>query len=110
MPTLSLPIIAAFAFTIVGQALGLSLIPATRGFTAIGPTIACILSFVLSFGVFARLVNNGVELSMLTPIITITLQLVVLVIGITVYHESASLAKIGLLLGATAMIAVATQV
>jgi small multidrug resistance pump len=109
VPTLSLAIVAAFAFTIVGQAIGLSLIPATRGFTAIWPTIACILSFVSSFAVFARLVNNGVQLSMLTPIITVTLQLVVLVIGITVYHESASLARIGLLLGATVMIAAATQ-
>ncbi|WP_374410343.1 hypothetical protein [Novosphingobium colocasiae] len=110
MPTLTLPIVGSFAFVIAGQALGLSLIPATRGFTALWPTIVCILAFVLSFGVFARLVNNGVELSMLTPIITVTLQLVVLVIGVTVYHESASFAKIGLLLGATAMIATATQV
>lgn len=102
--------LAAFVFTIAGQAIGLSLIPATRGFTAIWPTIACMLSFILSFAVFARLVNDGVELSMLTPIITVTLQLVVLVIGITVYHESASMPKIGLLLGAAVMIAAATQV
>lgn len=110
MSTLSLPVIGAFAFTIIGQAIGLSLIPATRGFTAVLPTIGCVVAFISSFAVFARLVNNGVELSMLTPIITVTLQLVVLVIGITVYHESASMAKIGLLLGATAMIATATQV
>lgn len=110
MAALSLPTLASFAFVIVGQALGLSLLPATRGFTAMGATVACILSFVLSFWVFARLINNGVELSTLTPIVTITLQVVVLVIGITVYHESASLAKIGLLLGAAIMIGAATQV
>lgn len=109
MPTLTFPILASFAFVIVGQAIGLSLLPATRGFTALWPTVACILSFVLSFAVFARLINNGVELSMLTPIVTITLQLVVLVIGITVYKETASMAKIGLLIGAAAMIAGATQ-
>lgn len=109
MPTLTLPTLASFAFVIVGQALGLSLLPATRGFTAIVPTIICVLSFVLSFAVFARLINNGVELSMLTPIVTITLQLVVLVIGITVYNETASFAKIGLLVGAAVMIGAATQ-
>ena len=109
MPTLYFPTLASFAFVIVGQALGLSLLPATRGFTAIGATVACILSFVLSFAVFARLINNGVELSTLTPVVTITLQVVVLVIGITVYHESASFAKIGLLLGAAVMIGAATQ-
>lgn len=110
MSTLSLPIIAAFAFTIVGQAIGLSLIPATRGFTAIWPTIACILSFVLSFGVFARLVNKGVQLSLLTAIVTVTLQLVVVVVGIIVYHQPASLTKIALLLGAAVIVAVASQV
>lgn len=109
MANISLPMLGSFAFVIVGQALGLSLLPATRGFTAIGPTIACILSFILSFGVFARLINNGVELSMLTPIVTITLQLVVLVIGITVYQETASFAKIGLLIVSAVLIAAATQ-
>ncbi|MBB6123013.1 hypothetical protein [Sphingobium subterraneum] len=109
MPALTLPTLASFAFVIVGQALGLSLLPATRGFTALWPTVICIVSFVLSFAVFARLINNGVELSMLTPIVTITLQLVVLVIGITVYHETASMTKIGLLVGAAAMIGAATQ-
>ena len=99
------PILASFAFVIVGQALGLSLLPATRGFTAIVPTSICIVSFVASFAVFARLIANGVELSMLTPIVTITLQLVVLVIGVAVYQEHASPARLGLLLGATVMIA-----
>ena len=57
----------------------------------------------------ARLINNGVELSTLRPVLTISLQVVVLVIGFMIYHESASLAKNGLLLSAAVMIGAATQ-
>ncbi len=109
MPTFSLPVIGAFAATIFGQFVALSLIPATRGFTAILPTIFCILSFVISIGISARLVHSGIELSVLTPIITVSLQIAILVVGIAFYGESASLAKVMLLVCAALMIGAATR-
>jgi small multidrug resistance pump len=110
MLNMPLPVIAMFAFTIFGQSLGLSLIPATRGFTAVVPTVVCIVSFISSFAVFARMVNGGVLFTSLAPVITVTLQLVVLIVGVVVYHEPASLSKIGLLVGAAIMIGMATTV
>ena len=109
MPTLSLPIIAGFAVTVLGQIAALALLPATRGFTAVWPTLGCIFLFVFSLGVSARLVHSGIELSLLTPIATVAIQLFILVIGIAVYGESASLAKIALLVIAAFLIGAATQ-
>lgn len=109
MPTLSLPIIAGFAVSILLQFVALALLPATRGFTAVWPTLGCTLFFVISLAVSARLVHNGVELSILTPIVTVSLQIFVLIVGMTIYGESASLTKIGLLLGAAVMIGAATR-
>lgn len=109
MPTLSLPIIGGFIATIIGQFIALALIPATRGFTAVIPTILCIVLFVGSIGISARLVHSGVDLSMLTPIITVSLQILILIVAITVYGESASAAKIALLVGAALMIGAATK-
>lgn len=109
MPTLSPSVIAGFAVTIIGQFIALALIPATRGFTAVLPTIACVLLFVGSIAVSARLVHGGVDLSVLTPIITVSLQLAILVVSIAIYGESASLAKIVLLVCAALMIGAATR-
>ena len=104
MSTLSPQLVAGFAVTIVGQIAALSLIPATRGFTAVLPTVACSALFIFSLAVSARLVHSGVELSLLTPIATVLIQISVVIIGITVFGESASPARIGLLLCAALMI------
>src|SRR3546814_16065799 len=97
MQALTLPIIGGFLLSMLSQFAGLALIPATRGFTAPLPTVACIAAFLLGIGASARLVHNGVELSIITPLMTVALQLLVLVVATTIYHESASLLRIGLL-------------
>ena len=109
MPAFSPLIILGFAVSIVGQFIALALVPATRGFTAIVPTLICVVCFVGSLAVSARLVHSGVELSLLTPIVTVALQIFILIVGIAIYHEAASPAKIGLLVCAALMIGVATR-
>lgn len=94
----------------LSQFAGLALIPATRGFTAFWPTIGCLAGFAIGIAVSARMVNAGVQLSILTPFMTVALQLLVLIVAATVYGESASLAKIALLVCAALMIGVATRV
>lgn len=91
------------------QFAGLALIPATRGFTAPWPTFACIAAFLVGIGVSARLVHGGVDLSIITPLMTVALQLLVLIVSITIYQEHASAAKIVLLVGAALMIGAATR-
>jgi small multidrug resistance pump len=109
MASFSIPVLAGFAATVMGQIGALALLPLTRGFTALGPTIACIALFVVSLGISARLVNSGVELSSLTPIATVAIQLFILFIGIAVYGEPASPIRIALLFAAALMIGVATR-
>lgn len=109
MQALTLPIIGGFLLSMLSQFAGLALIPATRGFTAPLPTAACIAAFLLGIGVSARLVHNGVELSIITPLMTVALQLLVLVVATTVYHESASFLRIGVLVSAALMVGAATR-
>jgi small multidrug resistance pump len=102
-------IIASFAITVLGQILALALLPVTRGFTAFWPTFACVACFIFSLFVSARLVHGGVELSSLTPIATVAIQIFILAISIMIYGESASALRIGLLLSAAVMIGAATR-
>lgn len=109
MQTLIFPVIGGFLLSMLSQFAGLALIPATRGFTAPVPTAACIAAFLLGIGISARLVHNGVELSIITPLMTVALQLLVLVVATTVYHESASLLRVGMLISAALMVGAATR-
>lgn len=109
MQALSLPVIGGFLISMLSQFAGLALIPATRGFTAPWQTAACVAAFLLGIGVSARLVHNGVELSIITPLMTVALQLLVLVVATTFYGESASLLRIGLLICAALMVGAATR-
>lgn len=109
MPTFSLQIIGGFLLSMLSQFAGLALIPATRGFTALWPTVACISAFLVGIGISAQLVHNGVQLSIITPLMTVALQLLILVVAVTAYGEPASVAKIGLLVCAALMIGAATR-
>lgn len=99
--------VVLFLVAIVGQVIGASLLPATRGFTAIGPTAACLGTFTLAFFAMSRLIQSGVNLSLVVPIMAAAVPLVVIAISVLVYGESASPAKIALLVGATIAIGLA---
>lgn len=109
MPALTAPIILIYIISVFLQFAGLALIPATRGFTALWPTVGCISGFLIGLAVTAQLVERGVPLSSVTPMTTVALQLLILAVAIFVYGESASVLKIGLLVSAAIMIGVATR-
>ena len=110
MPTLTLPTVASFAASVLLQFLGLALLPATRGFTAPWQTAACILAFVSGITFSARLIHSGVELSMLTPFVTVALQLAAVAVGIMVYGETPSFARLCLIGLSAVIIGVAAKV
>lgn len=95
---------------IVTQAAGASLLPATRGFTAPWPTLAVIVSYMIGLICMARLMQGGMNLSVVIPIMTATIPLAILAVAFLVYHEPASLLRIALLLTATIIIAIASAI
>jgi multidrug transporter EmrE-like cation transporter len=85
---------AVMVVAVATQLVGGSLLPATRGFTVFLPTAACLFS--VGFGAFllARLITLGAPLSLLIPVSAVMLQITGVLVGVFVYHETASLPRI----------------
>jgi len=86
------------------------LLPLTRGLTSIPSTIAAVVAVLITMGLMARIVHAGVNLGLLVPVMSSTVPICAIVMGILFYGETASPMKIGALLGACLLIAVANLV
>jgi small multidrug resistance pump len=104
---ISLPSVLIFTGSILIQILGVSLWPLTKGFTKVLPTIIVCVAQIIGLWLFNRVIVSGVELSLLVPFAAATFPLVLVLIGIFIYKEKASLLKIFTLIGACVLIAVA---
>jgi hypothetical protein len=93
--------------SIGAQVLGVFLLPMTRGLTEPLPTLAAAMAFLFGIGLMARIVHAGVDLSSLLPIIAATLPLGGIAVGILVYGDTASLAKVAVLVAACLLVGVA---
>ena len=103
--------ICAMFFASVGfQVLAVALLPRTRGFTQLLPTLGCSLLFICGIWMVARMYQSGAKLGILSPLLAAVIPLGVMVIGIIVYHESASPLRITLLVLACGLIGVAATV
>ena len=98
---------ATFALSIIFQVAALSLMPMTRGFTALLPTIGCVALFGVGLGLLARLLQSGVDLGILIPLSSASVPIATMIVSILVFSEPASAPKIGLLVLACALIGVA---
>ena len=97
-----------FFLAILFQVIGLSVLPLTRGFTNIVPTIICIVTFIVGIGMFARILTTGVQLSTLIPIAAAAVPLAIVAVGLLIYGEPASLYRVLLLVIACVAIGVAS--
>ena len=93
--------------SIIAQVIGLFLMPMSKGLTNPIPTIGFALSFMVGIGMLARAANSGVNLGLLVPIVAASVPLGAIAIGVLVYGETASIAKIGTLVVACLLIGVA---
>jgi multidrug transporter EmrE-like cation transporter len=109
MGSIPLRIIAMFAATFVGQVAGIALLPRTHGFTRPFATIGCIAVLVFSFWMIARLLNSGVSLVILLPLIAATVPLGAVAVGITLYGEAASVLKVAVLVVACGLVGLASR-
>ena len=108
MSNLLSSVVFMFAVSIVFQVFGIAMLPLTKGLTQPMPTLGLAVGFLVGIGLMARLIHSGVSLSMLIPIMAATVPLASIVLGVVVYGEVASLAKIAMLVTACGLIGFAS--
>ena len=101
--------IGLFAFLLVTQILGASLLPRTAGFTDLYWTAACLATYLVSLWSFAYILHSGMPLSTLIPILAATVPLATIFVGIIFYKETASVTKIVILCSTCVAVGVASS-
>jgi quaternary ammonium compound-resistance protein SugE len=109
MGGVSLRIIVQFVLAAAGQVTAIGLLPRTQGFTNAAYTIGCIVSFSLSLWLIARILQSGVNLAILVPLISAVSPLGGVLVAILVYGEHASPPKVAALVIACGLIGLASR-
>lgn len=108
MSTIPFSIIAMLLGSVVIQVAGVFLMPLNKGFTAPLPTTGTILCFGTGVFLLSRALNSGANLSIALPLVSAAIPLCAIFVGIFVFGDSASFARVGLLIAACMAIAVAS--
>jgi quaternary ammonium compound-resistance protein SugE len=99
-----------FILVIATQIVGGIFLPKTEAFRNLPWTAACIGTYVLSFWAMALMIQRGTPLSMLLPFMAAVVPLALIGVGVWVYGEPASWAKLSVLTAACALIGVAGMI
>lgn len=109
MRDISVQTFALFVGATVFQLFGVLLLPASKGMTQLLPTLGVALGYAAGVICMSRLIVSGVDLSILIPLITVTIMLSAVAVGIIFYGDSASPLKIGMLLVAALLIGASSR-
>lgn len=101
---LPLSIIAMLVVSVAAQVAALLLMSHTKGLTAPLPTFGMFLLFMIGIGLMARVVNTGVNVSTVVPLVAAAIPLSSILIAIAFVGESASPLKISLLVSACGLV------
>jgi quaternary ammonium compound-resistance protein SugE len=107
---LSLRAIALFVVVVLGQIGGSVLLVRTAGFTQPGWSLLCALVYAVSLYCLAVLLREGAALGLLMPLMAATVPIGAILIATFVLGEAASWPRLGLLLLACAVVALASRV
>ncbi|HZU64261.1 MAG TPA: hypothetical protein VFF98_11295 [Novosphingobium sp.] len=88
---------AMVLYVIVAQVIGASLLVKSAGFKAPGATLACVLVLVSSFWMMARIIQEGLPLGLLMPMLAALVPLATIGVAVTFLGEAASWARVGVL-------------
>lgn len=104
------PVVTAYVLLLVAaNTFAIAVLPRTEGFTRLTPTLLCVGGFIVTAWSLARLVHSGMQLSILMPLAAAVIPLAAIVVGVVIYEESASVAKLGLLVSSCVLIGVAAR-
>lgn len=106
---MSIKICLMLFVSIVGQVIGVALLPKTQGLTQPVYTVLLACCYTLAIALLARISYAGVELGVLIPILAATVPLASIAIGVLFYGDSAAPLKVGLLVAACIAIGVAAK-
>jgi quaternary ammonium compound-resistance protein SugE len=104
-----LRIVGLFVVAAAGQVTAIGLLPRTQGFTNAAYTIGCIASFSFSLWLIARILQSGVNLGILVPLMSAVAPLGGVLVAILIYGEHASLPKVVALVIACGLIGLASR-
>jgi multidrug transporter EmrE-like cation transporter len=96
--------LALFAGSVTFQLIGVYLLPISKGLTQPAPTAGLAACFLIGVGLMARLTWSGVNVSVLVPLISTVVPLCSVVIGVACFGDSASWARVGMLVTACVLI------
>jgi multidrug transporter EmrE-like cation transporter len=110
VPSVSWVVIGTFALSLVFQVSALLLLPATRGFTQLLPSLLCVGLFAVGLWMLARIIHSGVDVSILIPVSAAFVPIATTIAAVVFFHEPGSVLRVALLLVACALIGVASRV
>jgi multidrug transporter EmrE-like cation transporter len=105
----SVGLIITFTISLASQLLGVAMLPLTQGLTRPVPTLIGALGFLIGTGLMARLVNNGVNLSVLIPLNSTAVPLASIAMGVLLFGDTPSVPKLAVLLTACGLIAFSSK-
>lgn len=109
MTTVSIGNVLCFLASVALQIIMLTLMPLSKGYTILLPTLGAMLASNTAMWLFARIIASGVQLSILIPISATVTPLTVIAIGVLVYGEPAPALKIVLLVSAASLVGIASS-
>ncbi|MGE4431554.1 MAG: SMR family transporter [Sphingobium sp.] len=107
---LSVRAVLLFLSLIATQIAAVSMLPRTDGFTSLRWTVACLGTYALSFWIMSTILREGQPLGLLVPLMSAVIPIATIIIGALLYNEPASMLRIGLLVLACMLVALATVV
>jgi small multidrug resistance pump len=105
----SVGLIVTFTISVASQLLGVAMLPLTQGLTRPVPTVIGALGFLVGTGLMARLVNSGVNMSVLIPLNSTAVPLASIAMGVLLFGDTPSVPKLAVLLAACGLIGFATK-
>lgn len=100
--------IVMFALIIITQIIGGIFLPRTDAMRNLPWTAACLGTYLFSFYLMTVVISRGMPLSLMLPLMAAIVPLAMVGVGVFMYGEPASLAKIGWLVAACCAIGVAS--
>lgn len=104
----SVQTVLLFFLIIVTQIIGGIFLPRTDAMRNLPWTAACLGTYLVSFYLMALMISRGMPLSLLLPLMAALVPLAMVGVGVWLYGEPASFAKIGWLVAACGAIGVAS--
>ena len=107
MGAMSIQTILTFGLQVLMQLTAIAMLPLSKGFTKMGPTLVCVVAIVISVYLLARLIHSGANISTLIPWAATAVPLASIAMGILLYGETTSPMRLSLLVLACIVVAVA---